>query len=44
MTPKECSDGYMELEGVLGPDAHLISFLSGICVAQKHHGIGGDDE
>jgi hypothetical protein len=43
MTPKECSDGYMELEGVLGPDAHLISFLSGICVAQKHHGIGGDD-
>ena len=43
MTPKERSDGYMELEGILGPDAHLMSFLSGICAAEKHHGITDAD-
>ena len=43
MTPKERSDGYMELEGILGPDAHLMSFLSGICAAENHHGIGVDE-
>jgi len=43
MTPKERSDGYMELEGILGPDAHLMSFLSGICAAEKHHGIADAD-
>ena len=33
------AEAYMELEGALGPDAHLMSFLSGICEAEKHHGI-----
>ena len=44
MTPKERLDGYIELEGTIGSDAHLMSFLSGICAAEKHHfGIGGDE-
>ena len=32
---------YIELEGALGNEAHLMSFLSGICEAERFHGIGG---
>ena len=39
MTLKERSEGYIELEGVFGPDAHLMSFLGGISAAEKHYGI-----
>ena len=44
MTGEKRTEGYIELEGTLGPDAHLWSFLSGICWAEKHHGISGEDK
>ena len=44
MTGEKRTEGYIELEGTLGSDAHLWSFLSGICWAEKHHGIGESDE
>jgi hypothetical protein len=45
MTPKERSDSYIELEETIGPDAHLMSFLSGIAAAERYHKIlGGSDE
>jgi hypothetical protein len=45
MTPKERSDSYIELEETVGPDAHLLSFLSGIAAAERYHKIlGGSDE
>ena len=43
MPPEKRSEAYIELEGVLGPDAHLMSFLSGICEAERFHGIGGGE-
>jgi hypothetical protein len=44
MTPKDRSDSYIELEGVLGPDAHLLSFLSGIAAAERYHKILGESD
>jgi hypothetical protein len=42
ITPKDRLNSYIELEETIGPDAHLMSFLSGIAAAERYHGISQD--